>query len=184
MTDGMLLAAGAVSGFLGFVNLDDARRRDGLRATSLFWAVLAGYAAADHADLRHADGALRLAWWGLAFHAASPLLAVFLWGRDGAILRGFGRVLFFLTTSLVAFLAWRQITEIEHALILGLATGALTLLPWRTFRSKLRGRRAAQHRRDEERRRKDEMREEEARKRRLEDRQEELLQAMIEDLRK
>jgi hypothetical protein len=131
-----------VAAFLGFVNLENARRGLILRPLAIFWALVAGYLFfVNGTDLAGAAGSEALAGFALLFCAVSPLLGWLWWGRGGKIRRGLLRTALFLLLTAGALLAWSAVLGTTAAAVgLAVLTGFLPFLGlgkrWQRLRSR------------------------------------------------
>ena len=173
MDNPWLLAVGIVAAFLGFANLENARRGLLLRPMTIFWSLVAGYLCSlNFLDLYHAGGAYAMAGFGLAFCTVSPVLGWLWWGRNGEVRRRLLKALAFLFFTAIGFAVWSLAFGTSGVTVaLGLGTACLPFLGLRK-----RFRRARSRRRERRRKR------QEARQQTLEARQGE--QALVRDQRR
>lgn len=149
-------AIGFGAAFLGFVQLENARRGLFLRPIDIFWSLVAGYLAVRHADNLSAGNSPEfLVWCALVFCAASPFLGYCWWGRDGRIRRRVFRLAAYFFLTALGFIIWMQVLGAAPlALALALITAALPFFParrllrryigrFRTWRRERREQRAA-----------------------------------------
>lgn len=144
---------GVAAAFLGFVNLENARRGLILRPLAIFWALVAGYLfVTSVGDLAGAAGSEALAGLALLFCAVSPLLGWLWWGRGGKIRRGLLRTALFLLLTTGGLLAWSAVLGTNAAAVgLAVLTGLLPFLGlgkrWQRLRSRWRFSQQRRHQR-------------------------------------
>lgn len=162
MQNPWLIFIGVIAAFLGFANLENARRGQIFRPMAVFWSLVAGYLGyVNLPDLYPAGDLDALAGIGLGFCAVSPVLGWIWWGRDGLVRKRLGRAVLFLFLTAMGFVVWSLVLGAGAegaAVVLALLTGCLPFLGirkrlqqarWRA-RSRREQRRAHQQARREE----------------------------------
>jgi len=133
MKNPWLLFAGTVAAFLGFANLENARRGQAFRPMAIFWSVAAGYICYyNFLDLYHAGDLSALAGLGLAFGAVSPVVGWTWWGRNGEIRRRLVKAAAFLSLAAISLVIWSALVGSGGvATVLALATAGFPFLGMR-----------------------------------------------------
>ncbi len=162
MENPWLILVGLVATFLGFSNLENARRGLIFRPMTIFWSLVAGYFCyRNFLDLYHAGDLYVLAGFGLLFAAVSPILGWLWWGHDGQIRKRLFRTFLFLVLTAVGFVVWPLFPGVEAGTIVAGLSLLTASLPFLGMRKRLRlARWQARSRRDRRRERQEARRQE------------------------
>lgn len=120
-----------IAAFLGFVNLENARRGLILRPLAIFFSLVAAYVWYDqHGSLSFGLDGDSLAGLALIFCAASPLLGWFWWAKDGSLRRRSLKLALFAILFIVGVTVWPVVIgEGWSALALSLLTASVPFWP-------------------------------------------------------
>jgi len=136
-----LLAPGLLATFLGFANLENARRGQAFRPMTIFWSLAAGYVCYHNfLDLYHAGDLSALAGLGLVFCAVSPVVGWIWWGQNGEIRRRLFKAAAFVSLAAASLVLWSALVG-AGVVAAGLAL-ATAFLPFLSIRKRLERRRA------------------------------------------
>ncbi len=187
MSNEFLYILGIFAAFLGFVTLEDARRKFGnVTPMKYFWALVGWYGVYHKfGDLYPYSGNDRLTALAFLFLGISPLLGVAIFKDQGKIMKGILRGALFLAVLVSVALGFQMITGVSSmvpGLILGVLAATLTVIPFKSIWEARKQAEKDQERREAQERVEQALQEQETAKREERtSRTQEFLQRMIND---